>query len=232
MEQYNTFLEEEKEKGEYVDVKFPDGSKGIEFINSSSIRVFGEFDKTVNAITLLNEEYYYYSVQENPVISYPNTSASENTGKMEEEFNQFMLDEIQHGNKIILVSGNGSKADIPIGDSYVAIKQKNRALPRPVLETVIPINFVAAENYYTITSGIYVQIIRSIAGDNAQVRYLSQETNKSILYPDFEQVKFESEDKDYYFDLKTNQITLILSNLTPRLGLPYPFRNWKPLPVV
>lgn len=218
VEQYNTFLEEEKAKGEYVDVKFPDGSKGIEFINSSSIRVFGEFDKTVNSITLLNEEYYYYSVQENPAISYPNASASENTGVMEKEFNQFVLNEIQHGDKITLVSANGTKADIPIGDSYVAIKQKNRALPRPLLETVIPINFVVSESYYIITSGMYVQTIRSIAGDNAQVRYFYRETNKSVLYPDFEQVKFESEGKDYYFDLKTNLITSIVSDLMPLPG--------------
>ena len=217
VEQYNAFLEEEKAKGEYVELRL-DGKEAIEFIDRSSIRVFGEFQKTVDALTLLNENYYYYSVQEDPSISYPNPNGAGNNGDFAKEFHEFMIEEIRTGDKVTLISANGTKVEIPIGDSYATIKHKQQSFPRP-MDTVFPIMFTSYENY-TVTSGMYVEKIRSIEGNDANVRYLLQSTNSSMMYPEFEQVEFHTESRLYAFKLDNNQIVWIGSNLVPTLGSP------------
>lgn len=215
VEEYNAFLEEEKAKGQYVEVKLPDGSEGIEFTGRSGLRVFEKLEETANSIVVLNEYYFSYSVQENPAISYPNPSGK-SQAELEKEGALWWERVRKNGDTVILLAGNGTKVLIPIGESYVELKQNILAYPIPMVDRVIPPTFVFPENY-SVNSGIEFQTIQKVEGRFTQVSYVRSGGFSNPDLPEFERVVYDtSVQKNYTFDEVTHEVIAIYAFIIPQ----------------
>lgn len=192
VDQYNDFLEKEKSADNYKIIQLPDGSDSVKFTGESAGKVFTELMQVNGKITELNEKYYKLSVEENSSIAYPNETPKANElGKLQSKYSAWLTQELVVGSKIKLVSEDGTKLDMLIGDSYVAMKERENKIAAAQEK--------ANQDYQEyINSDLDIQIIQKIEGKNVQVTFT--EAAISSYRTDVAYSTYETQDKYYTLD--------------------------------
>jgi len=137
---YNQFVENEKKTGNIELVNSQNGSEEFAFTNASDIKVANEFLRVQEIILTLNEEYYNLYVQEKKPTPFPNLSSqSDQYERLSKENSDWLAQEIKTGSTVILYSPMEFKyVPILIGDSYVAMKEKDSEITALRLSAVMP----------------------------------------------------------------------------------------------
>lgn len=208
VDQYNAFLEEEKTTGNYIIVQLPDGSDGVQFTNESAGKVFTEMMRIDEIITGLNEKYYELSIEEQSSISYPNPDIqASDLGRLTSEYLAWIDEEQKNGTTIIIVTDDGFKRILFIGDSYVASKEWNRKID--IAEEKSNQEYLA----YINPEPDY-QIIRRIEGDDVQISF--KDVTLSPYRPDTPYTVYETATMRYNIDSRQRLVTWIEPIISPQ----------------
>lgn len=199
VDQYNIFLEEEKATGTYIIVQLLNGSEGVKFTGETATKVYREMIQAEYSINDLNLSYYALSVQENPSISYPNsTMKASELENLRKEYPEWLMNEILNGSKVTLVDSDGLNHDFFIGDSYVAIQE---------MAFKVAMNLEASGPPNLEYVNWDIRNIQRVERKKAQVKFYAPSWYVSSWY--------EANGKHYIIDVYSHQIIQITPLISP-----------------
>lgn len=205
VDQYNAFLEKEKQTGNFVTFELPDGSEGFLLTNESLKRAQQEETEVRNKIAELNEAYYQLASQENSKGAYPNQqyAASREFRMAMGEYSGPTEEEWENGTYVSIYSADsGGYSKVAIGDLYLIVKENE------IFSATAQAKYEEHLDSLPVPENI-IQAIQRIEGKDSHVKvgYSSGFSDPSL--PGLILNTYQTETRYYAFDDQTNQIIAI-----------------------
>lgn len=205
VDQYNAFLEKEKQTGNFVTFELPDGSEGFLLTNESLKRAQQKETEVRNKIAELNEAYYQLASQENSKGAYPNPqyAATREFRIAMGEYSGPTKEEWENGTYVSIYSADsGGYPKVAIGDLYLIVKESE------ILNATAQAKYEEHLDSLPVPENI-IQAIQRIEGKESHVKvgYSSGFSDPSL--PGLVLNTYQTETRYYAFDDQISQIIAI-----------------------